>query len=114
MLVGSSKQHVKYDGCIPASISTSEMNSWKKDPPFREKKHPLNPGYGGGRSIGNGLDNYIQDVHDYAQRTDLQSRLILMNDETAPPSRIATRKRPILQSRRHTAQVLISRIPSNK
>jgi hypothetical protein len=64
--------------------------------------------------MGDRSDNEIRDVHDYAHCTDLKDSLTFMNDEMTAPTRIAARKRPILQSRRHTAHVLINRITSYK
>jgi hypothetical protein len=71
--VRASKQHVRHNRRIPASTITSMTNDWNKDVTLPEVKHPLNPGYGGGRSRSPGLDNEIRSVHDYARCKDLKN-----------------------------------------
>jgi hypothetical protein len=109
-----SKEHVRYNTRIPASMITSVMNDWKKDPPLSGVKHPLNPGYGGGISTSVRSDNEVRNLQYYAHFRDLKDWWTFVNDETTPPTRIAAINRPILQSRRHTAHALIKRIASSR
>jgi hypothetical protein len=90
----------------------SVMNAWNKDL-VSEAKHPLNPGYGGGISRNAKLDYEIRNVHDYARCKDFEKKLASIDNETIPPTKVAARQRPILQSRSHTAHVLTKRITSN-
>jgi hypothetical protein len=95
-------------------MTTSVMSGGRKDLSLAEAKHPLNSGYGGGRSMSARSDHGIRNIHDYAHLTVPLIKWILINNETIAPTRRAARKKPILQSRRHTAHVLIKRITTNR
>jgi hypothetical protein len=58
-----------------------------------------------------GSDNDIWGVHDYAHF--IEDWPTLIDDKMIPPTMRATRKRPTLLSRPHTAHVLITRMASN-